>query len=130
MCPREPSTRFSLRVRAEARDDQPAKGTRSTDPCVVARNESGPRYVSHYHVRALRQESFCVLEGIGDGLRDCCGEFDALLSFVVGDLQVECREYLTLDRGFGVPQRRAQIWDITISESLPWPWPFDDCERA
>ena len=28
-----------------------------------------------YHARALRQEGFCVLEGIGDGLRYGRGEF-------------------------------------------------------
>jgi Homeodomain-like domain len=27
-------------------------------PCVVARNESGPRYVRHHHARALRREGF------------------------------------------------------------------------
>jgi hypothetical protein len=78
---------------------------------VEARNESGPRYVSHYHVRALRQEGFCILEGICDGLRHGRGEFDAPLSFVVGDLQVECREYPTLNRGLGIPQRLAQVGD-------------------
>lgn len=36
------------------------------DPGVVARNESGPRYVRRYHARALHQEGFCVLEGVGD----------------------------------------------------------------
>jgi hypothetical protein len=39
--PLKPITRFSLRVRAEARDDQPARGTCSTIRGFVARNESG-----------------------------------------------------------------------------------------
>jgi hypothetical protein len=38
---------------------------------VVATNESGPRYVSQYHQEALLREGFLVLEGDGDGLRDC-----------------------------------------------------------
>ncbi len=53
------------------------------DPWVVARDESGPRYVCHYHAEALRLEGFRVLEGIRDGLRDGCREFDTTLGFVV-----------------------------------------------
>jgi hypothetical protein len=55
---------------------------------VVARDESGPRYVSHYDARALRPEGFCVLERIGDGLR-----------------------HMALDRRRRLLQRLAQVRD-------------------
>ena len=58
------------------------------DPCVVARDISGPRYLCRYDAEALRLEGFRVLEGIRDGLRDGRGEFDTALGLVVGDLQV------------------------------------------
>jgi hypothetical protein len=54
-----------------------------SNPWVVARNESGPRYVSRGHCGALRKEGFRVLEGIRDGLRDGRGEFDPPLDLVV-----------------------------------------------
>jgi hypothetical protein len=69
---------------------------------VVARDESGPRYVSRYHARTLRLEGFRVLKGIGDGLRHGRGELHSALGLVVGDLQVERREYLALDRRWRV----------------------------
>jgi hypothetical protein len=50
---------------------------------VVARDESGPRYVRRYDAGALRLEGFCVLEGIGDGFGYGRCEFNSPLGLVV-----------------------------------------------
>ena len=83
------SARRPLRTTSGSGHSRNGEGMSLDDPCVVARDESGPRYVSHYHVRALRQGGFCVLEGIGDGLRYGRGEFNPPFGLVVGDPQFE-----------------------------------------
>ena len=49
------------------------------------------------------------LEGVCDRLRDGCGEFNAPADLVVGDLQLESLEDLSLDLGRSLGQRLAQV---------------------
>ena len=54
-------------------------------------------------------EGFRVLEGIRDGLRHGCRQFNAALGLVVGNLQVERREHLSLELRRSLPQRLPQV---------------------
>jgi len=76
---------------------------------VVARNESGPRYVRHYHAEALLPEGFRVLEGIGHGFGDGGRDLDPAAGLVVGDLEVEGLEYLAPAPGARHMSRIARL---------------------
>ena len=69
--------RCRLRVRQERGASPLVAADLSNPRRVVARDESGPRYLSQYNQRALLREGFLLLEGVGDGLGDGGRDLDA-----------------------------------------------------